>query len=168
MSDRCQQSLTAKRDHHVSAHLIFLQHTILLADFFHLASVPVRIPVLNASVMNSPSRRPLTAAPVIASPSQFTSAAVGSGLMSPTGGPLPDSLRPAYMNVGLAQSKRQKIGWRHADQRPDTGKIKVAFSDLELGYIGEFIRNEQAAFAEQRAFRETVGDYQVKRYTLCS
>jgi len=66
------------------------------------------------------------------------------------------------MNVGLPTSRLQTIGWRHPDKRI-TNASRVLFSSLELNYIGEWSRNDDLAFAEARAFRETLGNNRVKR-----
>ena len=73
---------------------------------------------------------------------------------------------PGYMRVGLSVSKRQIIGWRHPDQRQGNN-IRVAFEHIELGIIGYLIRKDDATFAAARLFRETVGNFQVKRYNIC-
>ena len=101
------------------------------------------MPVLNAFV--SPPRAPMT---------RCTNA------ITPVG----ELYRPPYMNVGLPTSRLQTIGWRHPDKRI-TNASRVLFSSLELNYIGEWSRNDDLAFAEARAFRETLGNNRVKRCT---
>jgi len=102
---------------------------------------------------------PAPAPSASATPQRAALPVVYAGILSPAGAPF----RPAYMTVGLPISRLHTIGWRHDDKRQGEN-IKVHFSDVQLGYIGEFIRSDDAAFAEARTFRDTVGDFRVKRF----
>jgi hypothetical protein len=77
-----------------------------------------------------------------------------------------DSAAP-YLKQPVVSSGLASIGEWHPDKRDAVTEgrpIRVMFSALELGYIGEFSRNREDLFAENRIFKEAVGDYKVARY----
>jgi hypothetical protein len=163
-AEACRQSYligTRSKDAHHVREVSALAHGLTSSQS---ASVPAPVPppaptaVLATPQRVAPPVPPPAPTAVPATPQRAAPPDVYAGILSPAGLPF----RPAYMTVGLPISKLHTIGWRHDDKRQGE-TIKVRFSDVQLGYIGEFIRLDDAAFAVARVFRDTVGDFRVKR-----
>jgi len=81
--------------------------------------------------------------------------------MSLSGGSTAPYLKQPLVSSGLAT-----IGEWHPDKRDAVTEgrpIRVMYSALELGYIGDFSRNREDLFAANRMFKEAVGDFKIAK-----
>ena len=78
---------------------------------------------------------------------------------------LPNAIAP-YLVQPVIPSSLSMIGEWHPDKRDavtEGRSIRVTYCPLELGYIGNWIRERDALMGANRKFKEAVGDYKVAR-----
>jgi hypothetical protein len=76
------------------------------------------------------------------------------------------SVSPAYMRRPGLQSTLVQFGIHHPQSHITDPNSRVFFSDLELGYIASFIRQDNLNMQKYTALYTVIGDNLVSRFTI--